>query len=210
MSFKFRVNLFLLLLATTASSAAAQRPTPAQAQQMLQTNPALLEQLKQRIMSSGLTPDQVRARLRAEGYPENLLDAYLPGAGPGADSASNPDDVFAAVTQLGIVDSADAEHLRCGFNPDSATATDSSSASNPAVARRVNRATKQISQGQCRSRLDSLQDGSLRRRIDADSGFTIFGLDFFRPGSNLLDANVTGPVDANYRVGPGDRLVLVL
>ena len=47
---------------------------------MLQTNPALFQQLRQKIMTSGLTPDQVRARLRAEGYPENLLDAYLPGA----------------------------------------------------------------------------------------------------------------------------------
>ena len=53
---------------------------PAQAQQMLQNNPAMLQQLRQRIMTSGLTPDQVRARLRAEGYPESLLDAYLPGS----------------------------------------------------------------------------------------------------------------------------------
>ena len=49
------------------------------AQQMLQ-NPALLQQLRQKLLTSGLTPDQVRARLRAEGYPENLLDAYLPGS----------------------------------------------------------------------------------------------------------------------------------
>ena len=37
--------------------------------------PALLQQLRQRILTSGLTPDQVRARLKAEGYPETLLDA---------------------------------------------------------------------------------------------------------------------------------------
>ena len=44
----------------------------------------LLQQLRARILSSGLTPDQIRARLRAEGYPETLLDAYLPGKYGGA------------------------------------------------------------------------------------------------------------------------------
>ena len=78
-------------LAALAAPLAAQNPTPAQAQQMLQNNPALLQQLRQRIMTSGLTPDQVRARLRAEGYPESLLDAYLPGATGVPDStASSP------------------------------------------------------------------------------------------------------------------------
>ncbi|MEO8911333.1 MAG: hypothetical protein ABI408_14060, partial [Gemmatimonadaceae bacterium] len=71
---KLSALLFAGLLAV-APNALAQNPTTAQAQQMLQ-NPALLAQLRQRILTSGLTPDQVRARLRAEGYPENLLDAY--------------------------------------------------------------------------------------------------------------------------------------
>ena len=79
---------------------------------MLQTNPALLEQLRQRILSSGLTPEQVRARLRAEGYPENLLDAYLPGGAPVSDSSVNAEDVFAAVTQLGIADTTEVQLLR--------------------------------------------------------------------------------------------------
>src|SRR5688500_9007386 len=58
----------------------AQRPTPAQAQEMLRTRPELVDQLRTRLASSGLTPDQVRARLRAAGYPESMLDAYLPGS----------------------------------------------------------------------------------------------------------------------------------
>src|SRR5688572_16380528 len=65
----------MLLLPSVAVS--QQRPTSEEAARMLRSNPALLEQLRQRILTSGLTPDQVRARLRAEGYPENLLDAYL-------------------------------------------------------------------------------------------------------------------------------------
>ena len=64
-------------------------------------------------MSSGLTPDQVRARLRAEGYPENLLDAYLPVLAnrqrrPRETGTGTQEDILAAVSALGIVDTADA------------------------------------------------------------------------------------------------------
>src|SRR5450759_4807129 len=107
-----------------ADPASAQNPSPAQAQQMLQTNPALVQQLRQKIMTSGLTPDQVRARLRAEGYPENLLDAYLPGGNGAIDSAASTEDVFAAITQLGIADTTDVDLLRCGVNPDALAVTD--------------------------------------------------------------------------------------
>src|SRR6266853_2434932 len=60
--------------------AGQQVPTPDQARQLLQNQPELVEQLRQRLQLSGLTPDQVRSRLRSAGYPENLLDAYLPGS----------------------------------------------------------------------------------------------------------------------------------
>jgi polysaccharide biosynthesis/export protein len=50
----------------------------------------------------------------------------------------------------------------------------------------------------------------IRDRIDIDSGFVIFGLENFRRRTTLFDANLTGPVDAGYRLGPGDHLVLVL
>src|SRR4051794_14418674 len=59
---------------------AQQKPTADQAKLLLQTRPDLAAQLRQRVMTSGMTADQVRARLRAEGYPPDLLDAYLPGA----------------------------------------------------------------------------------------------------------------------------------
>jgi hypothetical protein len=57
-----------------------QLPTPDQARDALQNQPELVERLRQRLLESGLTPDQVRARLRAAGYPETLLDEYLMGA----------------------------------------------------------------------------------------------------------------------------------
>src|SRR5215207_5042318 len=66
---------------------AQQRPSPQDAEALLRSNPDLAAQVRSRLRDSGLTPEQVRARLRAEGYPESLLDTYLqPGAAGGTDS----------------------------------------------------------------------------------------------------------------------------
>ena len=44
---------------------------------MIQSNPELLNQLRERIMSSGMTEEQIRTRLRAAGYSESLLDSFF-------------------------------------------------------------------------------------------------------------------------------------
>ncbi|MDQ2891378.1 MAG: SLBB domain-containing protein [Gemmatimonadota bacterium] len=252
------LNLRSLLVAVVVfgapALAAAQNPSTAQAQQMLQ-DPAMLQQLKQRIMTSGMTPDQVRARLRAAGYPENLLDAYL-GNGGVADSTATSEDVFSAVQELGIADSTDIDLLRCGLNPDSLMYADtlfnvsrrnisrdttSGSLQNPGSifggtnpqpmsgqngrglgqnqAQNLNQFTsdsirnsrqRQLLARACRARADSLHRPDVISQMQRDSGFTIFGLDFFRRSTTLFNPNMAGPVDANYRVGPGDQLVLIL
>src|SRR6185437_7029049 len=38
----------------------------------------------------------------------------------------------------------------------------------------------------------------------------IFGLSVFRSLTSEFQPNLSGPVDANYRIGPGDQLVLIL
>src|SRR2546429_5619621 len=58
--------------------------TPDQLALLLQQNPQLASQLRQRLQQSGLTADQIRAQLAAAGYPTNLLDAYLPAGQPGS------------------------------------------------------------------------------------------------------------------------------
>jgi polysaccharide biosynthesis/export protein len=209
---KLGVLLFTAAIGLAASPAVAQNPTPAQAQQMLQNNPALLDQLRQKILTSGLTPDQVRARLRAEGYPENLLDAYLPGgSGTGADTLGPSSDVFSAMTRLGIADTAEVDLIRCGITDDSLTVADtlpSGLIDTTQNARR--RAEMRTSlRSRCMAREDSLTKG-LRRGPPADSGFTIFGLDFFRNRSTAFNPNLAGPVDANYRISSGDQLALIL
>lgn len=192
--------------------ASAQQPTAAQAQQMLQNNPALLQQLRQKIMTSGLTPDQVRARLRAEGYPETLLDAYLPGATGAADSTAVSIDVFSALTEIGIADTTEVDLLRCGVDTDSLTIPDtlpSGLIDTTQNARRI-AARRRTARGRCLAKEDSLTRGLNKSKVDVDSGFVIFGLDFFRNRSTQFDPNLSGPVDASYRLGPGDRLVIVL
>src|SRR4051812_23308607 len=169
-------------IVTFPSLGTAQNPTPAQAQQMLQNNPALLQQLRQKIMTSGLTPDQVRARLRAEGYPENLLDAYLSGGNGTADTTATSADVFSAIAQLGIADTTEIDLIRCGINTDTLAVTDTlaSGLVDTVQNRRRLAIRREQARQACLAQQDSTNRGLNTARINADSGFTIFGLDFFR------------------------------
>src|SRR5262249_50798086 len=44
----------------------------------------------------------------------------------------------------------------------------------------------------------------------ADTGQTIFGLSVFEGSTTRFDPNLSGPVDASYRFGAGDQLVLII
>src|SRR5687768_6004256 len=205
-------SLLCLVGLSALPQIALAQPTAAQAQQMLQTNPALLQQLRQRIMTSGLTPEQVRARLRAEGYPENLLDAYLNGGtGTVADNAPPNADVLSAITRLGIVDTAEVDLLRCGIEQDDLIVPDTLPNGQIDTTQDVRRRTdlRATLRARCLAQEDSITRG-LRRGPAVDSGFTIFGLDFFRNRTTQFNPNITGPVDASYRINPGDQLALVL
>jgi polysaccharide export outer membrane protein len=170
------------------------RPTPDQAQALLQARPDLVAQLRQRFATSGMTRDQVHARLKAEGYPEGLLDAYLPGS---AGTASEPSDsIFAAIRALGVADSSDIATLQ-GSVQNGATRSGAGAQGTAFLGDTLRAA---------RTAADSLKIVAAA----ADSGFIIFGLDIFRGATSQFDANVAGPVDANYRLGPGDKLVLIL
>ena len=150
-------------------------PSPSQAQQMLQNNPDLVRQLRERIGSSGLTPDQIRARLAAAGYPENFLDPYLSGADT-TRALSPGSNVLQAVQLLGIVGTTGADSLLA--------LTDSA-----------------------RAAADSVHADSL---LKVGGPLRIFGVDIFRRSTSLFLPNLGGPVGENYRLGPGDVLVLVL
>ena len=80
-------------------------PAPGQAAQVLQqavtANPSLANLITAKLQSSGMTPDQIRARLAAAGYSPNLLDSYMPGQP--ANQALNPgSQELGAIQALGL------------------------------------------------------------------------------------------------------------
>jgi hypothetical protein len=87
-----------------------QLPSPEQAEELLRTQPQLVQELRQRLTQSGLTPDQVRSRLRAAGYPENMLDDYLQGADTTRAAQIGPRTID-AVRSLGVLSERAADSL---------------------------------------------------------------------------------------------------
>lgn len=169
------------------------RPSPEQARQILQTRPELVEQLRARIQEAGLTPDQVRARLRAEGYPEDLLDPYLAGFDTTRAVTVSPSTID-AIRTLGILSAESVDTL---------VRSDSLRVLNDSVRRVVDSLTF--------ARLDSLRQDSLADSIATRGGrLKLFGLETFRRSSTRFQPVQAGPVDQSYRLGPGDVLVLIL
>ena len=207
-------SIKLRLLAVTAFLFIVPTLGYAQTAEQVMQNPALLRELRSRIMSSGLTPEQVRARLRAEGYPENLLDAYLNGGDTGEQVGTTgtaaQEDVLGAVSALGIVDTVDALQLRCSVEilsgDTTLTAKDTVN-----IGRAKAQANRAALRQACAARAKRLsQADSVALRLKEDSGYTIFGLSMFRETTSLFDPNLSGPIDAGYRLGPGDQLALIL
>lgn len=176
--------LLTLLSAAPALATAQARPSPAEAQALLQARPELVQQLRQRIVTSGMTADQIRARLRAEGYPENLLDAYLPGS---TGEAGVPgEDVLGAIGRLGIAEADEVELMRTMLGGRGADST-RAQAGPPML----------------------IEDSVFAAQADSLSRI-LFGLSMFRNATSEFVPTMDGPVDANYRLGPGDQLVLIV
>src|SRR5881396_2442244 len=77
-----RIALFVALAALAPDLAVAQQPSANQVQQALRQQPGLGDMVRSRISQSGLTAEQIRARLQASGYPATLLDPYLSATAP--------------------------------------------------------------------------------------------------------------------------------
>jgi polysaccharide biosynthesis/export protein len=193
----------VLLLATTLPLSAQvpvqvrpgqQLPSPDQARDLLENQPDLVRQLRDRISQSGMTEDQVRARLRAAGYPENFLDQYLLGADTSLATRPGP-RTLDAVQALGILSPQEVDSLQMA---DSMFA--------------VSDSVRYLLDSLRFRHLDSLRADSLADSLEAiqPAGLKIFGLESFRRFSTQFEPMDAGPVDENYRLGPGDVLVLIL
>jgi protein involved in polysaccharide export with SLBB domain len=155
--------------------AAAQQPTAQQVKSALATRPELAATLRERIGESGLAPDQIRARLKAAGYPENLLDSYMSGTTSSDSDIVPSDSALRAVRFLGLVDSLE---LAAGDSAKTA-------------------------------QLDN-PPGRVSGIPVSETSPKVFGADVFRRSTSQFEADLAGPVDANYRVGPRDVLALIL
>jgi protein involved in polysaccharide export with SLBB domain len=171
-----------------------QLPSPDQAQQLLRNRPDLVEQLRRRLAESGLTPDQIRARLRSAGYSETLLDDYLLGADTTRRLRPGPRTLDAA-RALGILSETEADSLEMQDS-----------------IRVVSDSLQQVLDSLQAIRADSARADSLADslRVLQGGGLKLFGLETFRRTSTRFQAAQAGPVDENYRLGPGDLLVLIL
>jgi protein involved in polysaccharide export with SLBB domain len=225
----------IALIGAAPALAAQQLPSPDQAKTLLATRPDLVAALYREIAGSGLTPDQIHAKLRAAGYPEDLLDGYIGAGGsggqlPGRDSLSAAmptEDMLDAISDLGLADTVRTAALRTAIRARNSAMTgrDRSRMGRDSLGR-PNQLTD----------LDSIVDvadtlplpdvvDSLGRLVPAfrprpgtriarvpppDTGMTIFGLNVFDGQTTQFDPDLAGPVDANYRIAAGDRLVLIL
>jgi protein involved in polysaccharide export with SLBB domain len=232
MSRSLRIAVALVTL-VIGSAAGAQTPLPTtdQARRLLDTRPDLVAQLRREIATSGLTPDQIRSRLRAAGYPEDILDAYIGPRGRGAGGARDTSsaalptsDVLDAVTALGLVDSVDTSELRTLLRRRAATGPGVPRTGRDSPVRRdatslidslsspdsIELTTVVDSLGRLVTKPRIVSSSRRPRAAAPDSGLEIFGLNVFAAATTQFDPNLAGPVDATYRLGPGDRLVLIL
>jgi protein involved in polysaccharide export with SLBB domain len=204
-----RLLLSCLVIPLTAVSGRAQTlpstlPSPAQAQQMLRSDPNLIVRLQQMMQQSGLTPDQVRSRLRAQGYPDSLLDQYLGGSTIPDSLAPSPDEeTFAALRSLGVGDTLVIDSLRKTIKVRERTFARLDSAFADSV-------TKALKNDTLQKAIRKLISDTLYTRKLADSGFKVFGRELFMSEGGAFDANNANGADPNYRFGPSDQLVLFL
>lgn len=170
-----------------------QLPSPDSARALLR-NPSVVDMLRQQLGTSGLTPDQIRTRLRAAGYPEDLLDDYLSGADTSRIVRPGP-RTFEAVRALGVLSDAEIDSLRV---------RDSVRVMSDSIRYLIDSLTA--------LRADSLRADSLADslRLLGPAPLKLFGLEAFRRVTTRFQPTQAGPVDENYRLGPGDLLVLIL
>jgi len=205
----FLVAAGLIWGGTAAAQQLPQRPANVSDQQLQQyiQQQGLGDQVRQRIQESGLTADQIRARLRSAGYPENLIDQYLQQPAPGQSAPTPTADMLRAVTALGLGDFVRLGDT-LGLSRDSVQLTRGDSLLLDSLGLRIgvdSVPTRRDSLGILR--LDSAATFRLADRLRRPR---VFGLDVFRNATTQFNTVSGGPVDPDYRIGPGDDLVLIV
>lgn len=149
--------------------------------EMLRNNPELV---RQQLLQSGMSVDLIRRRLIRAGYDPSLLDEFL-GTGPlPAEAQLNP-ETLAALSSLGVT-----QALAQGLVPV------------PVVV------GPQMVDTTVADSLALLEEAGAAEGEEEE--LPLFGLDVFQRTGALFQPDLSGPVPDNYRVGPGDAMVLVV
>jgi polysaccharide export outer membrane protein len=135
------------------------------------------------IKSSGLSEADVRAKLQKAGFDSKLADPFfVPGAPP---VALAPKSAIEAMTSIGLLS------LGAG------TPGQQGEAQKQSQPAEKEKAAKEESKTEAAAE-------------QPKAGPQVFGREVFSSRSNAFDPDLTSPVDANYRLGIGDNLQVVL
>src|ERR1041385_8476623 len=121
---------------------------------------------------SGMTPDQIRARLQAQGYSNDVINQIVGGSAADSVAALSP-DVFEALRTLGIMDSTRLDSIRIPFM----TRRFQRQTADSALLDQLEAALQNDS---ARAAIIRVLSSSAARRRDADSGFVMFGQELFQ------------------------------
>lgn len=165
-----------------AADLAAQNVGTQQIQSMLQD--ASPQQIVERLRASGFTREQVRDQLLRGGYSPDMADAYFDMMeGGGSAPSEGAGEVLTALTDLGI------------------------------LLREVEAPTPQAALGLEFGMSDADSLALLTSLLDdlEVEGLPVFGKSFFEPTASLqFDQLENGAVGADYRLGPGDEIILLI
>lgn len=190
------VAALILALWTTATPAQAQqRDTAALRRQAAEQlgRDVSQDEIMERLRASGMTRAQVRARLQAMGYDPGLADAYFDAIESGDDGEAPSD---APSVQL-------AEAMaRLGLPELPASLRDSL---------RIDVLADSLARDSLLLVLDSLlADSGRLDSLRREARLPIFGMHLFANANTQFTPLTWGPVGPDYRLGPGDELVLIL
>lgn len=198
---KIHAVVFLVLGAMSAApshSRAQTRPSQAETQAAM-TDPAIRARILAQVRTSGMSPAEVRTRLRSMGYTDDVIDRLV---GVSADSTIT-DDVFAALRDLKIMDSTVVDSLRQPYLQRRRVRDRSDSLLLDSLSFALKNDT-------LRAAILRLLSSPGARKIGFDSGYVLFGLEVFDRQTTQFDPSVSGPLPPDYRIGPGDKFTLVL
>jgi len=133
---------------------------------LLQQDPGRIREM---LLGSGLSPEEIRAQLEAAGYPSTALDQLLDATASDSIPVLDP-FALGALQALGVT------------------------ASTPDGLQLVPTRT-------------GLRTGVMR---GPQRGFPIFGMDVFTRATSQFQPLLAAPPPENYRIGPGDEIVIVL